>query len=158
MCWTTLNEPNRLKAKEDIIVYKLVRVIDGNITSYYQSFEYKINNLYQISSIEPLWEYSTPAAEKFGIKDWYICSGFHSYINNIEIADLDGEMIAYVENHADELYWEFPEQIYGMKCIIPKGAEYYVNEKDDVVSDKLIPIALSTKCLQDAKTEEFEYE
>ena len=158
MCWTTLNKPNRLKAKEDITVYKVVKVIDGNITSYYQSFEYKINNLYQTSSIEPLWEYSTPAAEKFGIKDWYICSGFHSYINNIEIANLGGEKIAYVEKHANEPYCRFPEQIYGIKCIIPKGAEYYVNEKDEVVSDKLIPIALSTKCLQDVEIGEFEYE
>lgn len=105
MCLVT-NNPEQI-AKEDITCYKIVFLEDNKLLSFYQGFEYILNNLYTtvISYTHDL------------IEEDYICieRAFHSYTS------LDYAM-RFLQTHA----------IYGatiVKCIIPKGAKFYQDYK-----------------------------
>ena len=103
MCLVT-NNPEQT-AKEDITCYKVVFLKGNKLLSFYQGFEYILNNLYTtvISYTHDLIE-----------KD-YICieRAFHSYISL---------------NHAIR----FLQVCAGatiVKCIIPKGAKFYQDDE-----------------------------
>lgn len=151
MCWISNNKPERLIAKECITVYKVVQIYpDGKILSYFNDFPYKLGGIYNtVITVKHL---------KDGYNDFYFVEeGFHSYNYHLKIG-LDPFLnmpIAYDESNARY----YGVGIYGMLCIIPKGAEYYVNEYGDIVSTSIKPIVLSTKELNDLKKREhFEYE
>jgi hypothetical protein len=150
MCWISNNKPERLIAKECITVYKVVQIYpDGKILSYFNDFPYKLGEIYKtVITVKHL---------KDGYNDFYFVEeGFHSYNYQSEIG-LDPFLqtpITYDRNGTKY----YGDAIYGMFCIIPKGAEYYVNEYGDIVSTSIKPIVLSTKELNDLKKREhFEY-
>jgi hypothetical protein len=150
MCWISNNKPERLIAKECITVYKVVQIYpDGKILSYFNDFPYKLGEIYKtVITVKHL---------KDGYNDFYFVEeGFHSYNYQLEIG-LDPFLqtpIAYDKSSARY----YGVGIYGMLCVIPKGAEYYVNEYGDIVSASIKPIVLSTKELNDLKKREhFEY-
>lgn len=101
MCLVTIN-PEQI-AKEDITCYKVVFLKDNKLLSFYQGFEYILNNLYTtvISYTHDL------------IEEDYICieRAFHSYIS------LDYAM-KFLQAH------EINNAAI-VKCIIPKGAKFY---------------------------------
>jgi hypothetical protein len=151
MCWICNNKPERLIAKECITVYKVVQIYpDGKILSYFNDFPYKLGGIYNtVITVKHL---------KDGHNDFYfIEEGFHSYNYQLEIGidPFPQTPIAYGKSSARY----YGVGIYGMLCVIPKGAEYYVNEYGDIVSTAIKPIALSIKELNDLKKGEyFEYE
>ena len=101
MCLVTKNTEQT--AKEDITCYKVVFLEDNKLLSFYQGFEYILNNLYTtvISYTHDL------------IEEDYICieRAFHSYTS------LDHAMKFLQVN---EIY-----DATIVKCIIPKGAKFY---------------------------------
>jgi hypothetical protein len=151
MCWISKNKPERLVAKEDITVYKVVQIYpDGKILSYFNDFPYKLGEIYNtVITVKHL---------KDGYNDFYFVEqGFHSYNYHLKIG-LDPFLnmpIAYDESSVRY----YGSGIFGMLCVIPKGAEYYVNEYGDIVSTSIKSIVLSTKELNDLDVgEHFEYE
>ena len=101
MCLVT-NNPEQT-AKEDITCYKVVLLEGNKLLSFYQGFEYILNNLYTtvISYTHDL------------IEEDYICieRAFHSYIS------LDHAM-RFLQAGATIV-----------KCIIPKGAKFYQDDE-----------------------------
>ena len=149
MCWISNNKPERLVAKEDIAVYKVVQISpDNKILSYFNDFPYKLGEIYDATI--------TIKRYKDEYNDfYYIEQGFHSYKYKLEIDPFLQIPLTYDRNGTKY----YGDDIYGMLCIIPKGAEYYVNEFGDVVSTSIKSIALSTKELNDLDVgEHFEYE
>ena len=105
MCLVT-NNPEQT-AKEDITCYKVVFLEGNKLLSLYQCFEYILNNLYTT-----VISYTHDLIKKDYI---YIEKAFHSYIS------LDRAM-KFLQVH----------EIYGatiVKCIIPKGAKFYQDDK-----------------------------
>jgi hypothetical protein len=151
MCWISNNKPERLVAKEDITVYKVVQMYpDGNILSYFNDFPYKLREIYNtVITVKHL---------KDSYNDFYFVEeGFHSYNYQLEIGIDPYRNIPVADDKCGGEYYGVG--IYGMLCVIPKGAEYYVNEYGDIVSTSIKPIVLSTKELNDLKKGEyFEYE
>lgn len=150
MCWISNNKPERLVAKEDITVYKVVQIFpDGKILSYFNDFPYEIGEIYNTNITVKHYEnvYSD---------FYYIEQGFHSYNYHLYIG-LDPFLnmpVAYDKSNASY----YGDDIYGMLCVIPKGTEYYVNRFGDVVSTSIKLVALSIKELNDLKKGEyFEY-
>jgi hypothetical protein len=151
MCWISNNKPERLVAKEDIAVYKVVQISpDDKILSYFNDFPYKLGGIYDATI--------TIKRYKDEYNDfYYVEQGFHSYKYKLEIVlDPFLKMPLTYDRNGTKYYGD---DIYGMLCIIPKGAEYYVNELGDVVSTSIKSIVLSTKELNDLDVgEHFEYE
>lgn len=150
MCWISNNKPNRLVAEEDITVYKVVQIaLDDKILSYFNDFPYKLGEIYN----------TTIAIKHYKddyIDFYFIEQGFHSYNYHLEIGINPVTAFPITNDQNGTSY--YGDDIYGMLCIIPKGAEYYVNEFGDVVSTSIKTIALSTKELNDLKMGEyFEY-
>ena len=101
-------------AKIDLYVIKFLRQdYKGNIYSYYRSFKYNINKKYSLSP----HLYNT----YFKHKVLFVDHGFHSICSpKTEWGDV------------------FDESELTFICKIPKGSKYYLGNKGDIVSNKLI--------------------
>ena len=142
MCWISGNELTKLIADKDIECYKNFRFED--ITFKQKSiFNFKIGKkkIIQIISLFKKYKYIPYKKQKIidlkfkPIKSFYypynfndykiisykIDAGYHSY-NTIEIAQ---KSIFF----GDEVV---------IKCIIPKGTEYYINNDNEIVSSTII--------------------
>lgn len=153
MCWVSEEKPERLVAKEDITVYKIVQIFpDSKIYSYYNEFPYELGKIYNtditIKYVQNSCEY------------YFIENGFHSYNYNPDIG-FDINLKNNIVCDKGGAVYRGPG-VMGMLCIIPKGTEYYLNTCGDIVSTSIKPIALSTEELQDINTkhkkEHFKYE
>ena len=115
MCLLT-NNTHKYIAEKDIVCYKIVYLRDNKIISYWYDFIYELNRKYTTQVLQPIFT-----------KKGNICieKGFHSY-RNLGIAK-------------DYIYYDMfnllPEII--VKCIVPKGSEYYINNKE-MVSNQII--------------------
>lgn len=142
MCWFTEKKINELIASEDIICYKVFRkkdiVYETNpylvfgigkpkiiqLKSFVQNFKYipyvrqKSIDLYTEPCIYPILG-STYCSVKEGVK---IEAGYHSYAT---VARAIPEKM-------------FLPKIAIIECIIPKGAIYYLNESNEIVSSTII--------------------
>ena len=155
MCWFT-RKPEYLEkhtATEDIKVLKFVWEHPDkrkrlSFISYFRDFVYTIGNLYETDMNDPT-EYQN------SIGKWeaaIIDKGFHSYTEDgvepkvfnspitigmirVHILLNDIEIDRYLVGQ------EYLKDLKILKCIIPKGAEYYLNEGGYYVSNKIIPKA-----------------
>lgn len=123
MCWTSSKTPVRCVAKENIVVYKYVKLITKRefpcfwrkklIAAISDIYNYKycpyIENQHTNIRINKRgWKFPT----------WEINEGYHSVESpNIYITS------SFLPN---------------VKFIIPKGAFYYINEKGEIVSSSII--------------------
>ena len=110
------DHPNALIAKKDIVCYKQMYTIGvGEIRIFrspFFNFEYKFDKLYELEKPCELYEDQEPGL---------IHRGFHSYAKLQTARNL---------NTCNRIITQ---------CIIPQGAEYYVNNYDDeYVSNKII--------------------
>jgi hypothetical protein len=104
--------PYKLIAEEDRVCYKVLRNDIGKMVSPFKNFEYQLNELNILS--EPL---RITHAEFDNI----IAVGFHSYTKLRE---------AVLNSHHESLI---------VKCIIPKGAEFFIdNYYEEYVSNQII--------------------
>lgn len=127
MCWLSKNHPIKRSAQNPIIVYKVVTYIDSlECRSLYQFFKYAYKHVYrEYIGIES--RVIPEIRECEDIHRWVICRGFHSY------ATMDKALQEYEE--AIEISYG---KIALVECIIPKDSTFYKNEKDEIVSDRII--------------------
>lgn len=119
MCWTSRFKPKRIVATEDVTVYKIMeRKGDKFVTPFYQMImEENIPNPL-ISLKYFMYIYITTSR-------YYIDSGYHSY-------STQEDAIAFLERILNN------EQRYTIfEAVIPKGATYCTNEKNETVSSML---------------------
>ncbi len=123
MCWTSFKSPVRRIAEQDITCYKVIFVAENKVISYYQEYEYEFEKLYttEISNV----------AENGYV--FIIIQGFHSYehcpkINSEGIESENGTVYKFYNM----------DTIDTVRCIIPKGSEYYINENGEIVSNAII--------------------
>lgn len=121
MCWTSKYPPIRKSAQNLIIVYKVVTYIDSSeCRSLYKWFKYIYKRVYRYPG--PL-----KIRERRDIHRWEIHRGFHSY------ATMDRALQEYKE----DIMCNFGE-IALVECAIPIGSIYYKNERNEIVSDRII--------------------
>lgn len=136
MCWTSYNTPVKKIATDDITCYKLFtsnsivwkkrkfwfnsqKIIEKLISACmaYTYIPYKENpkiNLTCLQERDWMWD---------NVYHWNIDEGYHSY----ETVDRVCIYFRYKRGHH-----------FIIKCIIPKGSEYYVNEDHEIVSSNII--------------------
>ena len=123
MCWTSSKPPVRRIAKEGIYTYKVVYDYGEFICySLIMGFVYEYYKLYtQNKAIMPLRVART--------NKWMIEEGFHSYRTWLTAKE------AFEKFSTDP---SIRKRIKIVQCIIPKGTTFYKNEKDEIVSDRII--------------------
>jgi len=129
MCFYTTVKSSPWVAHTDMVCYK---VLDQNMCSWIQDFEYTINKVYK-TELGTLHDanypgniYFTSLNERIYYKDVYcIFRGFHSYQRNTK----------QISRIYTQRYTTIP-CIY--KCIIPKGSLYYKNQWGEYVSDQIM--------------------
>lgn len=133
MCWKTYNKRTlkRRVAKKDIPCYKVFHEEYGLITSpFYAEAEWEFGKVYETAL-------GLPYPNNFFFpKERLIDYGFHTSLSPIEKAEKPYGISW--RNEKGSLFsslGDVPEYVY--ECVIPAGAEYYLNEFDEYVSDKL---------------------
>ena len=101
----------------DIIVYKVVAITDNKIHAIWQPFRYKYNKLYKLS--KQLRTY------KLFSSDSYTIDGFYSF-NNLQDAELFKLKFINCNSYITKI----------IKCILPKGTEYYTSH-NVIVSNQI---------------------
>ena len=141
MCWATRNEPIKLIADKDIECYKNFKL--ENITfkqksifkfkfgkkkitqliSLFKKYKYIPYKKQQIIDLKPKeLSYYPNIFNNYKIMGYKIDAGYHSY-DTIEIAQKN-------------IFFGDEEVV--IKCIIPKGTEYYINNDNEIVSSTII--------------------
>lgn len=131
MCFWKSKQSKVLRAKRDIVVYKIGTVADKNtfVPYFVNSFIYTTNIKYQ-------------ASPEFGCN--IIIEGYHGYINiALTIDALTSPVSAVIQKNTKDrptisIYPTINETLYLGKFIVPKGAIYCVNELNEIVSNQII--------------------
>lgn len=137
MCLIIPKDRESFIAKEDIIVYKVLKISDELLFSpYWNNFYYECDKLYSTTLKESLEDF-TP----FDTMDGMIVSrlgnlksiaqGFHSALTKERL-----------QNHyykSGDLYLRYYMRDFVIReCIIPKGSECYLGFTDLIVSNQII--------------------
>ena len=122
MCWTSKIKPVYEIAKEDIVVYKSFCKDDFiyenselvRICSFHRAYPYEVNKINK----------SIRLNHHFGVSGHYhvIDEGYHSY----------------EKMSPQSLYAYLKIGLRYVKCIIPKGSTYVINQAGEVVSSNII--------------------
>lgn len=131
MCFCKTEESKVLKAKRDIVVYKIGIVADENtfIPYFISNFIYTTDFIYQISP---------------NFKRNIIAKGFHGYINiALTVNVATAPVSAIIQKNTKDrptigIYPMINESLYLGKFIVPKGTIYCVNERNEIVSNQII--------------------
>lgn len=129
MCFWKSKQSKVLRAKRDIVVYKIGNKANKNafVPYFISSFKYLTGIKYQTSP-------------EFGNN--LIIEGYHGYINIVITSFAIPVSVAIQKNTKDKpvisLYPSIYEPLYLGKFIVPKGAIYCVNELNEIVSNKMI--------------------
>lgn len=116
MCWISANKPEFKVAEEDITSYKIVyKGVNNKFRSLY------FNKIYTPGKLESLKK--DLAVEPYTF--FHIYEGFHSYE-------------AKAEGVRKEPFHLSQSNVTFVRCTIPKGATYCVNEDGEIVSNKII--------------------
>ena len=139
MCWIEAkNNVNVQITDKDFKVYKIV--LDANkqsCTSIVKGFNYTVNTLYAIPTIES--KVIGPYCEKIKIEKAY-----HSYTGIHFICDTSYYILGGATRCKDLLFGNkavcipFENDLYIATFIIPKGSTYIINTKGEIVSNKII--------------------
>ena len=131
MCFWKSKQSKVLRAKRDIVVYKIGTVADNNTFVPYivNSFIYTTDIKYQTSP---------------DFRSNLMIVGYHGYINiALTIAALTSPVSAVIQKNTKDkptisIYPTINETLYLGKFIVPKGAIYCVNELNEIVSNQII--------------------
>lgn len=135
MCW--VGRCDVKIAKRDFYVYKLGYVSDKGFKSLYQNFIYEpkeINKKIKLEPVIPDYKIYKLMKEQYG----EIYEGYHSYKDiAMPYSDLRPYYrTIYLGKFAEDIRLN---NVYSIATfIIPKGSEYIINTKGEVVSDKII--------------------
>ena len=121
MCWSSRYCPIKRGAQNLIIVYKVVTYINSSeCRSLYTWFKYIYKRAYRYPG--PL-----EIRERRDIYRWEIHSGFHSYAT----------MNRALREYEDAITYNYGK-VALVECIIPIGSIFYKNEKNEIVSNRII--------------------
>lgn len=148
MCWTTICKPKKIKAEEDIVCYKFLFSNPekyNKAVPYYRSlFAYNLDKAQQVRIDINITELTFLNDETRA----YEChEAFHSYGGECHLQHSMGIAMVTYEGHPVGCYFtndeyinpfQSTESLYIHKCIIPKGAVYYKNEKGEIISSDII--------------------
>ena len=130
MCFWKSKQSKVLRAKRDIVVYKIGDFADKDtfVPYYMNSFTYKTN---------------VPCRICPDFKSNAITIGFHGYINILVTVDNPSELNAIVQKNDKyrsviAIYGTFQYTLYLGRFIIPKGSIYCVNDSNEIVSNQII--------------------
>ena len=130
MCFWKSKQSKVLRAKRDIVVYKIGTVADKNtfVPYFIGSFKYQTGIKCQTSP-------------EFGNN--IIIEGFHGYINIALTITVITPVSAVIQKNTKDkptisIYPTINETLYLGKFIVPKGAIYCVNELNEIVSNQII--------------------
>ena len=129
MCFWKSEKSKVLRAKRDIVVYKIGTVADKNtfVPYFVNSFIYTTDIKYQTSP-------------DFGSN--IMIERYHGYINIIITSSAIPVSVAIQKNTKDKpvisIYPSNYKPLYLGKFIVPKGAIYCVNELNEIVSNQII--------------------
>ena len=129
MCFWKSKQSKVLRAKRDIVVYKIGTVADKNtfVPYFVNSFIYTTDIKYQTSP-------------DFGSNLMIV--GYHGYINIIITSSSVPVSVVIQKNTKDKpvisIYPSNYKSLYLGKFIVPKGAIYCVNELNEIVSNQII--------------------
>ena len=129
MCFWKSKQSKVLRAKRDIVVYKIGTVADKNtfVPYFVNSFIYTTDIKYQTSP-------------DFGSNLMVV--GYHGYINIVITSSSVPVSVAIQKNTKDKpvisIYPSNYKPLYLGKFIVPKGAIYCVNELNEIVSNQII--------------------
>ena len=143
MCWTGKND--KRIAEEDIPCFKIVCNGFKCVHAVYRNTTYEIGKTYTLTKTIP-----------FGILDGTtygkIEFGFHSYHPSVVFVKKDdkyGGILSIRNERMRELDY-FPLKLYGnsllrVDCVIPKGSEYYLNDRGEYVSNQIKIVEITKK-------------
>lgn len=131
MCFRKSKQSKVLRAKRNIVVYKIGTIADKNtfVPYFVNSFIYTTDIKYRTSP-------------DFGSNLMIV--GYHGYINiALTIAALTSPVSAVIQKNTKDrptisIYPTINETLYLGKFIVPKGAIYCVNELNEIVSNQII--------------------
>ena len=130
MCFWKSEKSKVLRAKRDIVVYKIGDFADKDtFTPYFMnSFTYKTGKKCLVCP---------------DFKRRSITVGFHSYINIIVTALKSHQLHAVIKKNTKQkplitIYSTLQDTLYLGKFIIPKGAIYCISDSNEIVSNKII--------------------
>lgn len=131
MCWIGRKD-NKQVAKRDFYVYKIGLVRGNTFTSLFQKHIYEIK---RSNSIIPL----KPVEDNCGMIK--IENDYHSY-KEVAIEFCQNPYLRYIylgdsiKGFIDDLSLYF--YLYLCTFIVPKGSEYYINNRGEIVSSNII--------------------
>lgn len=146
MCFWKSKQSKVLRAKRDIVVYKIGNFADEVtfVPYYMNSFIYNTGMQYRICP---------------NFKKHSVTVGFHSYIN---IRVKSCQLHAIIRKNTEQkpmitIYSTLQDALYLGKFIIPKGAMYCVNDLNEIVSNKIIYTGqyASVRDISDVNLKEF---
>ena len=149
MCFRKSEKSKVLRAKRDIVVYKIGEFADENkfVPYYINGFTYKTGEKYL-------------RCPDFNSNS--ITVGFHGYINIIVTDIKFPQLHAVTQKNTKQkslisIYSTLQDTLYLGKFIIPKGAIYCVNDLNEIVSNKIIYTGqyASVREVLDANLKEF---
>ena len=129
MCFWKSKQSKVLRAKRDIVVYKIGTVADKNtfVPYFVNSFIYTTDIKYRTSP-------------DFGSNLMVV--GYHGYINIIITSSSVPVSVVIQKNTRDKpvisIYPSNYKPLYLGKFIVPKGAIYCVNELNEIISNQMI--------------------
>lgn len=141
MCWSSKSKPVRQIADSDIEIYKIMKYNTVHESYYSLHFYHK----YVIGEDNAKVDLN-PNMENEG--EYHIFEGYHSYspecfIGISKYMSFQGYFIIYgiEEDGRNEVleYDDNSENLKILKCVIPKGSEYYTNKEGEMVSSNIIP-------------------
>ena len=144
MCWVSYNIPIKKTATEDITCYKLF----ARESIVWKKRKFWFDSIEKIVSLCMAYEYTpykaNPKVNIFYGQDcgwlWkdspccYIDEGYHSYATLSKVK----RYINVYNNHYYGINKINNNYYIIVKCIIPKGSEYYINDKEEIVSSNII--------------------
>lgn len=129
MCFWKSKQSKVLQAKRDIVVYKI-----GNEANKNAFVPYFINSFKYLNGIK------CQTSTEFGNN--IIIEGYHGYINITITGSAIPVSVAIQKNTKDKpvisIYPSNYEHLYLGKFIVPKGAIYCINERNEIVSNEMI--------------------
>lgn len=139
MCWTSAKKPVLKTAKRNIMVKK---VLDKYMQSPIYHFQWRTDKVYTNEGVTIRPFESAYQIIKYG-RNWVIEDGLHSCRNIYILCWNDKEYLSsqpkfdarnFVLLNSGRFRFKF--KVYD--AVIPKGANYYVNEQGEYVSDRLM--------------------
>lgn len=144
MCWISYRPWKQEVATRDIECFKICELIDNKICSLYQKFEYQLNTAYKAKLIFS----KRIVAKTSKVLSYEITEGIHSYSTKCKLKrifppDAEERKIKYLkviknESLLDCICLNLHPNAVLVKCIIPEGSIYFINEDEEIVSNQII--------------------